>query len=104
MEATAGTVISFNHTVSVKLDDSNFLLWRQQVLASKKGHNLLKYIKGKKEVPPRFLSVEDEATEIVKPMFIEWEKQDQLLLSWMLLLMSDLILMRMVGCKMSFQV
>ena len=40
----------------------------------------------------------------VNPKFLDWEQQDQLLLSWLLSLMSEGILARMVNSENSAQV
>ncbi|KAF7801076.1 Retrovirus-related Pol polyprotein from transposon TNT 1-94 [Senna tora] len=47
-------VIAFNHNLSVKLDDMNYLLWRQQILAALEDHDMEKYIAGSRFVPPKF--------------------------------------------------
>ncbi|KAF7820554.1 Retrovirus-related Pol polyprotein from transposon RE1 [Senna tora] len=47
-------VIALNHNLSVKLDDKNYLLWRQQILVALEGHDLEKYIVGSRFVPPKF--------------------------------------------------
>lgn len=42
---------TFSHPLSVKLDDKNFLLWKQQILAAINDHDLGVYIEGKNAVP-----------------------------------------------------
>ncbi|KAK4272695.1 hypothetical protein QN277_021213 [Acacia crassicarpa] len=37
-------VVAFNHTISVKLDYSNFLLWRQQILSVVRGYALESFL------------------------------------------------------------
>ena len=88
--------ISFNHTLSVKLDENNFLPWRHQVYAAIKGHRLLKYL-DPTAVPPKYATTEDEAEDRISEDFLEWDIQDSLLVSWLLSSMTEKILTRMVG-------
>ncbi|WJZ94173.1 hypothetical protein VitviT2T_013052 [Vitis vinifera] len=38
--------ISFSHSISVRLDNNNFLFWRKQVLAAIRGHKLYNFVFG----------------------------------------------------------
>ncbi|KAH7666842.1 Retrotransposon Copia-like N-terminal protein [Dioscorea alata] len=92
--------ITFNHNISVKLDDDNFLRWKQQVLAVIKGHKLQSYIQGSKLVPQKFNSKEEEDLGAHNDdVYLNWEQREQLLLS-----LSDSIQAQMVGCEHSYQV
>uniref|UniRef100_A0A803Q9W1 Integrase catalytic domain-containing protein n=1 Tax=Cannabis sativa TaxID=3483 RepID=A0A803Q9W1_CANSA len=94
--------VYFNHSISIRLNDHNFLLWKQQVLAAIKGNRLLKFIK---ETPPaEFLTAEDRAMNRVNQAFVDWEVQDQLLVSWLLSSMTESLLTRMVGCNSAQQI
>ncbi|RVW16830.1 putative mitochondrial protein [Vitis vinifera] len=96
--------ISFNHSISIKLDQNNFLIWCQQVEATIKGYKLSKFINGIDTVPPKFLSSTYETSGKINQDFSDWEQQDQLLVSWLLSSMSKGLLTRMVGCVTSFQI
>ena len=54
--------------------------------------------------PLKFLALRDEEMDNVNPEFLDWEQQDQLLLSWLLSSMSEGILARMVNSENSAQV
>lgn len=95
-------MISFSHHFSVKLGDDNFLLWEQQITATINGHKLQKYLT--QEKPPRFANDSDKAAGKINEQFIEWEQQDQLLLSWLLASMNETMLARVVGCRSAKQV
>lgn len=86
----------FKHILSIKLNNENFLLWKQQVMAVIRGHNLLQYLNSSGK-PIRFLSQEDEIAGIVNSELSEWEQQDQLLVSWLLSSVTEGVLTRMVG-------
>uniref|UniRef100_A0A803NSZ7 Retrotransposon Copia-like N-terminal domain-containing protein n=1 Tax=Cannabis sativa TaxID=3483 RepID=A0A803NSZ7_CANSA len=53
-------LVFFNHIISIRLNDHNFFLWKQQILAAIKGNRLMKYIT--KPPPPYFLNEEGAAT------------------------------------------
>ncbi|KAL6321747.1 hypothetical protein AAG906_031262 [Vitis piasezkii] len=55
-------LISFNHSISIKLYQNNFLIWGQQVEAAIKGYKLSKFINGIDTPPPKFLSSTDETS------------------------------------------
>ena len=51
-----------------------------------------------------YSSDEDAAECRVNPEFLNWEQQDNLLLSWLLASLSELVRIRMVGCVFAYQV
>uniref|UniRef100_A0A803Q5I3 GAG-pre-integrase domain-containing protein n=1 Tax=Cannabis sativa TaxID=3483 RepID=A0A803Q5I3_CANSA len=89
--------VSFTHSLSIKLDEHNYLPWRHQVLASIKGSRLQKYLDSDK-APPKYLSATDERNHTVNPEFEDWEQQDNLLVSWLLSSMSEKTTNKMIGC------
>ena len=95
---------SFTHFLMVKLDNNNFLIWKQQVFSAIKGYGLQRFDFGGGEIPKRFFSQEDARFGRFNQEFLEWEQQDQLLMSWLLSSISEPILPLMVGCETSFQV
>lgn len=95
---------SFTHFLMVKLDNNNFLIWKQQVFSAIKGYGLQRFDFGGGEIPKRFFSQEDARFGRFNQEFLEWEQQDQLRMSWLLSSISEPILPLMVGCETSFQV
>ncbi|KAL9429085.1 hypothetical protein AB3S75_030986 [Citrus x aurantiifolia] len=76
--------ISFTFATTVKLDRSNFLLWRKQVLTSIRGNRLEGFISENQNIPEQYLSQARtdgsvEGTEY--PAYVNWRVQDQTLLS-----------------------
>lgn len=47
--------VSFKHILSLKLNEENHLLWKQQVLAAIRGHNLLHFLESTSR-PDQFMS------------------------------------------------
>ncbi|RVW22453.1 hypothetical protein CK203_099256 [Vitis vinifera] len=50
--------ISFNHSLSVKLDSKNFLIWKQWIVFAIQGYGLQKFVHSDNEVPVQFLTRE----------------------------------------------
>lgn len=92
------------HLVSIKLGEDNYLVWKQQALATIRGYKLQKFLLGSHAIPEKFASAADEARGQFREEFLTWEQQDQLLLSWLLASMSESMLTRMVGCEFSYQI
>ena len=55
-------LISFNHSIAIKLYHNNFLIWRQQVEVAIKGYKLSKFINRTDTTPPKFLSSINETS------------------------------------------
>ena len=81
LSSTRFVPINFNHSLSVKLDNKNFLIWKQQIVSAIRGYGLQKFVFSDDEVPVQFLIGEDARSGKATKEFLEWEQQDQLLLS-----------------------
>lgn len=64
----------------MRLDDTNFLVWQQQIEAFIKGHRLHRFVVSP-EISMRFLSEKDRDEGKVNEEYHKWEKQDQFLFS-----------------------
>ncbi|KAF6173286.1 hypothetical protein GIB67_026981 [Kingdonia uniflora] len=83
-----------HHLISVKLDQTNYLLWLTQFKPLLKGYDLEGYVDGTLVCPPRTLSNIDTT---INPAFLAWTKQDQNLLGWLLSSLSESVLAQVVG-------
>ncbi|XP_028755254.1 uncharacterized protein LOC114714660 [Neltuma alba] len=52
--SSSDSVVAFSHSIFVKLDDSNFLIWRQQVLSAVKGYALELFLDSSIAPPEQF--------------------------------------------------
>ncbi|XP_062118303.1 uncharacterized protein LOC133831917 [Humulus lupulus] len=102
--ASTSQLVAFSHTFSLKLDDGNYLLWRQHVLFAVRGHSLEHFLFDKDSCPEKFLSDEDKAANKIYSEYTTCMQQDQLLCSWLCSSMFESILTHMVGCNTSKQV
>ncbi|KAH9792303.1 retrovirus-related pol polyprotein from transposon RE2 [Citrus sinensis] len=92
---------SFTFAATVKLDRSNFLLWRKQVLMSIRGNRLERFISEPQVVPDQYLSG-GSGESIENPAYINWRAQDQTLLGWLLSTVSEGILSSVLNHDTSF--
>ncbi|KAK6134026.1 hypothetical protein DH2020_032230 [Rehmannia glutinosa] len=86
-----------NQLVSIKLDESNHPMWKQQILTAIRGYGLEHFIDGSSSAPAMSIQATDTSQKTVNPEFILWQRQDQLLAAWILSSLSESILIQMVG-------
>lgn len=101
-EASTRSNFVFSLKISEKLNEKNFLVWRQQVEPYINAHNLDDYLVAP-IIPPRFLTAQDRATGTLNPEFRQWRLKDQMLLSWLQSTLSGEILARVVGCSHAYE-
>ena len=92
---------SFSHSIPTKLTNSSYILWCNQVQPVIKGHGL-SYFLVAPIIPSRFDTVADCNAGIVLKEYLNWEKQDQFLLSWLQSTISNVVLPHLVGCNTSW--
>ncbi|KAF6171299.1 hypothetical protein GIB67_036967 [Kingdonia uniflora] len=83
-----------HHLISVKLDQTNYLLWLTQFKPLLKGYDLEGYADGTLVCPPRTLSNIDTT---INPTFLAWTKQYQIMFGWLLSSLSESVLAQVVG-------
>lgn len=90
-----------NQLVTIKLNESNYLVWKHQILTAIKGYGLEAFITGSTAPPSRLIPGDSTDQLKVNPEFVVWQRQDQLLASWILSSLSDSLLVIMVGLESS---
>ena len=100
------TISSFTFNTPVKLDQSNFLIWRSQVLALIRGNRLEKFIDDSATPPPSHIAqrIGDDIRSVENPEFVIWRSQDQVLLGWLLSSMSEGIISLVFNLETSVKV
>ena len=87
---------SFPNFVVEKLDDSNYLHWRQKVELVVKSHRLQCFVVNL-IIPPRYLTEDDRVAGRINPDYEAWEVQDQTLLVWLQSTLSKSVLSCVLG-------
>ncbi|KAL4386691.1 hypothetical protein GQ457_09G004130 [Hibiscus cannabinus] len=91
-----------NKSISIRLDETNYLLWRQQVLFTIESLDLSSHIEGTSVMPPQYLLVNGE--KVPNPLFSSFKQQDSALCSWLLASISLSILPSLVSCRAAFEI
>ncbi|GAU11134.1 hypothetical protein TSUD_197580 [Trifolium subterraneum] len=91
------------HSLTIKLDEKNFLLWNQQVNGVITAHNLHRFVVNP-QIPLQYESVEDRLDGKNSDEYQQWLFKDQSLFTWLLSTISDDVLPRVLSCKHSYEV
>nr|KYP36114.1 hypothetical protein KK1_042792 [Cajanus cajan] len=95
---------AFSTPISSKLNEDNFLIWRQQADSTIRGYCLKKHIIGAIHVPPQYESAEAKAKGVLNSKYEDFDQQDTLLKSWLLESMEPQFKVRMVGYEWCHQI
>ncbi|KAL4280054.1 hypothetical protein GQ457_03G021650 [Hibiscus cannabinus] len=91
-----------NKSISIRLDETNYLLWRQHVLFTIESLDLSSHIDGTSVLPPQYVLVNGE--KVPNPHFASFKQQDSALCSWLLASISLSILPSLVSCRIAFEI
>ena len=70
---------SLSQSLSIKLDETNLLLWKSQLLNEIIANGLEDFIDPDQSSPPKYL---DAACPQVNPEFVQWDRLNRLVMSW----------------------
>jgi len=70
---TAAASKTFKQRISVQLDDSNYLQWKQQVEGVLRGTKMVKHVVSP-QVPPVYLTDAAREAGTENPAYTEWEE------------------------------
>ncbi|KAF5464007.1 hypothetical protein F2P56_014123 [Juglans regia] len=86
------------HLLTVKLSHDNFPLWKAQLLAFLKSHQIYGYVDG--SFPPSPSTIDDKPN----PAHNSWLLQDQMIISALYSSLTDTILAQIVDCPTSHEI
>ncbi|GMI73173.1 hypothetical protein HRI_000986600 [Hibiscus trionum] len=92
-----------NKTISIRLDHTNYLLWRQQVLFAIESLALVDHIDGTLTVPSQNVRSEGENT-VPNEEYVAYKQQEFALCSWLLSSIGSSILHSLVNCKTALEI
>lgn len=93
---------SITSLVSIKLTNSNYLLWKSKFMPILLSQDLFGYIDGSIPAPPKSIPSATDPTKIIpNPAYTNWLKVDQLLISWINATLSEDVLAQTVGLSSS---
>jgi len=94
---------SFTSPINIKLNEDNYLIWKQQILAIIRSLKLMLFLEGI-NVPPHFQPNTDPQDNTFNTKYLQYEEQDQNIVAWLLSSMTIPILKKMVGLKTTSQI
>ncbi|KAJ4806079.1 Copia protein [Rhynchospora pubera] len=94
-------VVLINLPISTKLTTTNYLSWRSQILPLLHGYNLARHIDSP---PPEPTIQAAEGRFEVNPEFLQWHRQDQLLLGWIRSSLTEQIQSQVVSCATTLEI
>jgi len=100
MPSSSSSLHFFPSTLSIKLDDENFLVWEHQILATIYGLHFFHFLDAT-PAPPKFLTQSAAESSIINPAYVHHQQQDNLIVAWLLGSMSSPMLTKMVGLRTS---
>lgn len=92
-----------NQFISTKLDDLNYLIWKQQVITTIRGYGLEFFTRDAAALQS-FTIDQETQQEVMNPDYIAWLRQDQLLALWILSSLIEEILILIVGMNNSKEI
>ncbi|KAF6147404.1 hypothetical protein GIB67_016761 [Kingdonia uniflora] len=100
---TTTNITKINHLISIKLDNHNYLLWKTLFVPLLKGYDLEGYVNGTLLCLAKFLPSTSVDQNTLNPEYVAWNKQDNILLGWILSSLDATILAHVVGAATSSQ-
>lgn len=79
------------------MDDENYLIWKQQVIATIEGFALEKLLHGGTPIQDKFVPGAYVDEVVLNSEYIHWRRQYQLITSWLLSSMTESVLVGVVG-------
>ena len=95
--------LSQSHPTTIKLNGSNFLVLKQQILTIILGYELDSYLMDDQVIPPKMIQGADGSSR-PNPAFLAWRRQDQLLASWIQSSLTENIMVLIVGMDTTHQI
>jgi hypothetical protein len=95
------SIPNISHLVSVKLSDTNYLVWESQVKPFLLGQNLWRFIDGSHPCPSPILLPSDKSesstSSSTNPNYVSWFQTDQSLISILRAILSESVLSQVIG-------
>ncbi|KAJ9682583.1 hypothetical protein PVL29_018495 [Vitis rotundifolia] len=89
--------------ITMRLEDDNFLMWKYQIENVVQGYGLEGFLFGTEQVPPKMVT-DGTGILVPNPKFRDYQRQDHLLISWLLSSIRSAFLPQVVGCSSAFEV
>ncbi|KAF8396845.1 hypothetical protein HHK36_018480 [Tetracentron sinense] len=89
--------INISSFVTLKLKQSNYLMWRTQIESLIESQDLIGFVNGDIPMPTNMIASSDGKESTTNPDFTSWRKTDRLLKAWITSTLSEEVLGLVVG-------
>ena len=91
--------------INIKLDRSNYLFWKTQILPATRAHDLEAFLLSTKSKPNEVIADFNNPTiSINNPKYVSWMRIDQFVMSWLLSSISEQMLGHVIHCQSSVEI
>ncbi|CAL2280030.1 unnamed protein product [Prunus armeniaca] len=102
------SIPNISHLVSVKLSDTNYLVWESQVKPFLLGQNLWRFVDGSHPCPSPTLPPSEKSKcstpSLANPDYVSWFQTDQSLISILRATLSESVLSQVIGFSTSKEI
>nr|CAN78706.1 hypothetical protein VITISV_028658 [Vitis vinifera] len=102
-ESLRMAISPLSQLITMRLEDDNFLMWKYQIENVVRGYGLEGFLFGTEQVPPKMVN-DGTGILVPNPKFRDYQRQDHLLISWLLSSIGSAFLPQVVGCSSAFEV
>ena len=100
--STSGAGSGASHPINNKLDRSNYLFWKTQILPAARAHDLVAFFLGTKSKPNEVIADSiNPVVSINNPEYVSWMRIDQFVMSWLLSSIYEQMLCHVIHCQSS---
>ena len=91
--------------INIKLDRSNYMFWKSQILPAARAHDLEAFLLGTKLKPSEHIADPSAPfATVVNPEYATWIRLDHYVMSWLLSSISEQMLGHVVHCRSSSEI
>ena len=92
---------SLSQNLTIKLDQDNYLLWKNQLLNVIIANGFEEYIDGSHPCPSKFLDLQRQQ---INPEYTFWQRINRLIMSWLDSSLTESKVAQIVSCNTAFEI
>lgn len=92
---------SLSQNLTIKLDQDNYLLWKNQLLNVIIANGFEEYIDGSHPCPSKFLDLQRQQ---INPEYTLWQRINRLIMSWLYSSLTESKVAQIVSCNTAFEI
>ncbi|KAE8804589.1 Peroxidase 12 [Hordeum vulgare] len=85
----------FASLITARLTNTNYLMWKAQILPPLHISNAVGYVDGSSPAPGQLLHADEKGVQAPNPAYADWFRQDQIVLSYLMASLTDDVLQQL---------